>query len=190
MSYPCTVNDIQPYLLYEYKDKENKYAIGSISRDRFIEVNESSTPVVMEAIKLMDGSKSFDEIDKTVFESTGFSIKSKDLYEILSRADLLSEADNNKAEKSEFETLALKILDFRIEKYKKFFSYLSFLAVPTLFISVLLGIGSCKEKGLPMSCSSHSATALFSKNKTVLVLHYHKNMGGEYNVCRTASQNL
>lgn len=138
MSNPCTVNDIQPYLLYEYKDKENKYAIGSVSRDRFIEVNESSTPVVMEAIKLMDGSKSFDEIDKTVFESTGFSIKSKDLYKILSRADLLSEADNNKSEKSEFETLALKILDFRIEKYKKFFSYLSFMAVPSLFISVLL----------------------------------------------------
>ncbi len=140
MSYPCTVNDIQPYLLYEYKDKENKYAIGSISRDRFIEVNESSTPVVMKAIKLMDGSKSFDEIDKTVFETTGFLIKSKDLYEILSRADLLLEADNNKAEKSEFETLALKIFDFKIEKYKKFFSYLSFLAVPTLFIFVLLVI--------------------------------------------------
>lgn len=138
MSYPCTVNDIQPYLLYEYKNKENKYAIGSISRDRFIEVNESSTPIIMKAIKLMDGSKSFDEIDKTVFESTGFSIKSKDLYEILSRADLLSEINNNKAEKSEFETLALKIFDFRIEKYKKFFSYLSFLALPTLFISALL----------------------------------------------------
>ena len=113
---------------------------GSISRDRFIEVNDSSTPVVMEAIKLMDGSKSFDEIDKTVFKTTSFSVKSKDLYEILSRANLLSEADNNKAEKSEFETLALKIFDFRIEKYKKFFSYLSFLAVPALFISMLLAI--------------------------------------------------
>lgn len=59
-----------------------------------------------------------------------------------------------------------------------------------LFISVFLGTGSCKEKGFPLSCSSHPATALFSRNKTVSVRHYHKNMGGEYSVCRTASQNL
>ena len=138
MSYPCTVNDIKPYLLYEYKDKENKYAVGSITRDRFIEVNESSTSVIMKAIQLMDGNNSFEQIDDQVMSSTGCRINSKELYDILSRADLLSEANNEKAEKSEFETLALKILDFRIEKYKKFFSSLSFLATPALIFTIIL----------------------------------------------------
>ena len=80
MGMPCVVNDIRPYLLYEYKNKENKFAIGSISRDRFIEVDESKKNTVMQAIDLMDGNHSYEEIDQTVKKETGANINAEDVY--------------------------------------------------------------------------------------------------------------
>ncbi len=137
MNLPCVVDDIESYLLYEYKDKENKYAIGSIKRDRFIEVDENNKEVVLKTIRMMDGTLSFENIDKRIKEETGFSINSSDLYSVLTKADLLADSNSN-AQKSEFETVGLKIFDVNIEKCRKLFKAFSVISTPLSIIAVLL----------------------------------------------------
>lgn len=134
MNLPCVVDDIESYLLYEYKDKENKYAIGSIKRDRFIEVDENNKEVVLKTIRMMDGTLSFENIDKRIKEETGFSINSSDLYSVLTKADLLVDSNSN-AQKSEFETVGLKIFDVNIEKCRKLFKAFSVISTPLFIIA-------------------------------------------------------
>ena len=137
MTLPCVVDDIESYLLYEYNDKENKYAIGSIKRDRFIEVDENNKDTVLKTIKMMDGTLSFKNIDKRIKEETGFSINSSELYSVLAKADLLASPNNN-AQKSEFETVGLKIFDVNIEKCKNLFKAFSSISTPLSITAVVL----------------------------------------------------
>ena len=137
MDLPHVVDDIASYLLYEYKDKENKYAIGSIKRDRFIEADERNKDVILKTIKSMDGTRSFDIIDKEIKEETGVSISSAELYAVLAKADLLANSNIN-AQRSEFETVGLKIFDVNIEKCKKLFKSFSFIATPISIIAIIL----------------------------------------------------
>lgn len=135
MGMPCVVNDIRPYLLYEYKNKENKFAIGSVSRDRFIEVDESQKNSVMQAIELMDGSHSYQEIENTVRNDTGSSINAEKLYSILEKAGLLAETDSLASPRSEFETFGLKLFEAKITKLRTFFKALSHLVIPIVLIT-------------------------------------------------------
>lgn len=136
MDMPCVVNDIRPYLLYEYKDKENKYAIGSISRDRFIEVDESNKNVVMQAISLMDGNHTYETIDEMIKDNTGTVLQAESLYGILKKADLIREQGNSQTEKSEFETFGFKIFEVGLEKFGKVFLRLSVLTVPAAVVTL------------------------------------------------------
>lgn len=137
MDLPCVVNDIRPYLLYEYKDKEDKYAIGSISRDRFIEVDESDKNAVMQAISLMDGHHSYETIEEKIKDDTGAVLNAEGLYDVLKKADLISAKGNHQVEKNEFETLGFKIFEVGLERFRKLFSILSILTVPTVVLTVL-----------------------------------------------------
>lgn len=138
MELPSVVGDICSYILYEYKDKESKFAIGSISRDRFIEVNESDKDVVMSTIGFMDGKHSFEQIESEVLSITGRKLNTSKLYSILAEANLIYEDNNSNAKKNEFETLGFKIFDVNIERIKKLFSSFSFLAVPLSICTVVL----------------------------------------------------
>ena len=135
MGMPCVVDDIRPYLLYEYKNKENKFAIGSVSRDRFIEVDESKKNTVMQAIDLMDGNHSYEEIENTVKAETGAVIDAENLYSVLEKAGLLAEEDKAAPSRSEFETLGLKLFEAKITKLRSFFKALSHLTFPTALIT-------------------------------------------------------
>ena len=136
MSAPCVCKGIDAYLLYQYKDKEDKYAIGSIERDRFIEVNETDKDVVLQTIQLMDGKHDFEEIKSEILKNTGRSIDSEELYNILKKANLISEEDNPEAIKTEFETFGLKLIDVKIGKVKKVFKAVSVITYPFFFIAV------------------------------------------------------
>lgn len=138
MEFPYVARDIDSYLLYEYKNKENKYAIGSISRDRFIEIGESNKAAVMQAISLMDGTNSFEYIDEMVRIGTGVALNTESLYKTLERANLTFEEGNPRAKKSEYDTLGLKIVEVKLNKLRKFFSALSVLVTP---ISILVALG-------------------------------------------------
>ena len=135
MGMPCVVNDIRPYLLYEYKNKENKFAIGSVSRDRFIEVDESKKNTVMQAIDLMDGSHSYEEIEQTVKNETGANIDAENLYSVLEKAGLLAEKDASAPSRSEFETLGLKLFETGITGLRSFFRAMSHLTFPTALLT-------------------------------------------------------
>ncbi len=134
MCLPCVVSDIHSYLLYEYKNKEDIFAIGSISRDKFIEVSENKKDIVMQAIDLMDGNHSFESIRNEINNSTGKTLNVENLYEILKKADLIYKKNDSCPKKNEFETLGFKIFEFRIEKFRRFFLSFSTLVIPSAFL--------------------------------------------------------
>lgn len=65
------------------------------------------------------------------------TFNSAELYAVLTNADLLEEQNDN-AQKSEFETVGLKIVDVNIEKCQKLFKAFSFLSTPITIIAVIL----------------------------------------------------
>lgn len=142
MIFPQVVDDIEAYLLYSYKDKEDKYAIGSICRDRFIEVGEKNKDAVMSAIKLMDGKHSFDNIDEIAKAELGTSIRSADLYSVLEKANLTLTPNKEQIIKNEFEVLGVKVFGINITKIFPFFSFCSKLLYPMLVVTIIVALVS------------------------------------------------
>ena len=140
MDLPCVAPDIHAYLLYQYKNKEDKYAIGSIDRDRFIEVTESKKDIVLKTISFMNGTNTFDEIEEKVTADTGLTINSRKMYAILEKADLLQEENHPNAQKNEFERFGFKVIGIRIDKMKGIFDRLSRFVMPASLITVLLTV--------------------------------------------------
>ena len=138
MNYPRAVEDVRAFVLYEYKDRPTVYAIGSIDRDRFIEVDETRKDVILYAISLMDGKRSFEDIDKRISVDKGVIIKTEELYNTLKKADLLFEQGSQGVIKSEFETLGLKVFEISLKGLKKLFRSLSVLTVPLYLLTLLV----------------------------------------------------
>lgn len=120
-----TVSDIKSYLLYTYKNKDNVYAVGSIERDRFIEVKEQDLEPIMMSISLLNGDNSIESIQKTVKNNTGRCIDIKKLCELLEKSNLLEKSDSSKIEKNELDVFSLKILDIKTTKLQKFLNVCS-----------------------------------------------------------------
>ncbi|MEE1155595.1 MAG: M50 family metallopeptidase [Acutalibacteraceae bacterium] len=120
-----TVSDIKPYLLYTYKNKDDVYAVGSIERDRFIEVKEPDVEPIMLCITLLNKGDSINTIQETVQKDTKRCIDVEKLCELLERANLLEESDASKIEKNELDVLSLKIVDIETTKLQKFLNVCS-----------------------------------------------------------------
>jgi peptidase M50 len=138
MSYPHAAEDISAFTLYEYKDRPSTYAVGSIDRDRFIEVDEARKSVILYAISLMDGKHSFEDIEKNIAEGKGVIINAEELYKTLKKADLLFEQGSQGVIKSEFETLGLKVFDVGLKRLNKLFSSLSILTIPLYALALVV----------------------------------------------------
>lgn len=138
MNFPHAVEDIRAFVLYEYKDRPTVYAIGSIDRDRFIEVDGTRKDVILYAISLMDGKRSFEDIDKKISADKGVIIKSEELYNTLKRADLLFEQGGQGVIKSEFETLGFKVFEISLKGLKKLFHSLSVFTIPLYLLTLIV----------------------------------------------------
>ncbi len=135
---PIAEEGIKKYLLYEYKNKENKYAIGSIKKDRFIEVNESDTNSILEVIEMLDGEKTIEEIEQSIYDSSNKKINVQQLCLVLEKADLLKNSNDNIVEKSEYDAFSLKLLEGNLVKFHPILKKLSSIIIPFLFITILL----------------------------------------------------
>ncbi|MBQ1410198.1 MAG: M50 family metallopeptidase [Oscillospiraceae bacterium] len=134
---PHVVDDIRAYLLFSYKTKPSVYAIGSISRDKFIEVGEASRNLILYAASLMDGKHSYEEIEQRIAEETGKIINTRKLFQSFEQANLAFDEGNQNRIKSEYESLSIKIIDFDLSRLKKLFVSLSGFSMP---LFVLTGI--------------------------------------------------
>ena len=137
MIYPHIVRDIDTYTLYEYKDRPTIYAIGSIERDRFIQVDESRKKIIQNIISLMDGQHSITDIEMIIERDNGSRVSVEELYNILKRADLLYEQGNQDVIKNEFDVLGIKVFEIPLNKFKKTFASLSNLATPLYVVAII-----------------------------------------------------
>lgn len=125
MEFPRSAEGIRAYVLYEHRNKENRYAVGCIRRDRFIEVSESYVNIVMNTIRLMDGTRDFEEIQEEVERICKYRIDVRELYDKLKRANLLYIESHEKDSRNEFEMLGIKLIDFSLNQCKCIFSLLA-----------------------------------------------------------------
>lgn len=124
-------------MLYEYKNRENKYAIGSVEKDRYIEVNENSVMPILQAIQFLNGKNSYKDIETFVHDKTGSELDVKKLCEILQKAALIENGDKSKVEKSEYDLLSLKLFEISIKKLAIFFDVLSKVIMPFVILLII-----------------------------------------------------
>lgn len=125
MSYkPIALSDISCSLLYHYEDKEDVYSIGSIEKDKYIEVKESNKDVILYAISKLNGENSIERVEELVIDKLKCKLNAQELVKILEKAALLIGTDETKVEKGEFDILSLKLIKCDLLKYKFIFKSL------------------------------------------------------------------
>jgi len=138
MTFPKAEEDIKEYLLYEYKDKEDKYAIGSIKKDRFIEVNESDVKCIMNIIHLLNGENTIKDIENKAFDSSEKEIDINKFCHILEKANLLENSDKTVIEKSEYEKFSLKLVETNLIRVYNIFKMLSPFVFPAFILTAII----------------------------------------------------
>lgn len=125
MSYkPIALSDISCSLLYHYEDKEDVYSIGSIEKDKYIEVKESNKDVILYAISKLNGENSIERVEELVIDKLKCKLNVQELVKILEKAALLIGTDETKVEKGKFDILSLKLIKCDLLKYKFIFKSL------------------------------------------------------------------
>lgn len=121
---PKAVNDINEYILFENKNKEDIYCIGSIEKDRYIEVKEEQKNAIMKSIKYFDGTNDIGEINEKLKKIENIDLNINKLYNLLLEAGLL-ENEQVDLNKNEFERYGLKIASIPLDKLSNLFYFFS-----------------------------------------------------------------
>jgi len=121
---PKTVKDINEYILFENKDEGNIYCIGSIEKDRYIEVKEEQKNAIMKAIKYFDGTNDIEEINEKLKKVEKIDLNINKLYNLLLEAGLL-ENEQVDLNKNEFERYGFKIASIPLDKLSNLFYFFS-----------------------------------------------------------------
>lgn len=121
---PKAVNDINEYILFENKNKEDIYCIGSIEKDRYIEVKEEQKNAIMKSIKYFDGTNDIGEIYEKLKKIENIDLNINKLYNLLLEAGLL-ENEQVDLNKNEFERYGLKIASIPLDKLSNLFYFFS-----------------------------------------------------------------
>lgn len=141
MSYkPIALSDISCSLLYHYEDKEDVYSIGSIEKDKYIEVKESNKDVILYAISKLNGENSIERVEELVIDKLKCKLNAQELVKILEKAALLIGTDETKVEKGEFDILSLKLIKCDLLKYKFIFKSLQKFINPFKVIIIVITI--------------------------------------------------
>lgn len=132
---PKTVKDINEYILFENKDEGNIYCIGSIEKDRYIEVKEEQKNAIMKAIKYFDGTNDIEEINEKLKKVEKIDLNINKLYNLLLEAGLL-ENEQVDLNKNEFERYGFKIASIPLDKLSNLFYFFS--KYSKLYLMVLI----------------------------------------------------
>jgi putative peptide zinc metalloprotease protein len=113
--YPLIVSDIDYWKLFD-KCGGDIYCLGSIERDKYIEVPEAVIVPVITAINYFDGKHTFEDVASKLLNSHNFKVDVKELYVILCRANLIQDIDEALVEKQELDILTSKLFEIKLKK--------------------------------------------------------------------------
>jgi len=111
---PLAVNDIEAFRLFEYKNSDDIYCIGSVEKDKYIEVKESTKDHMLTCISYFNGRLTLEEIKSKLIKDHQLSLNVEQLYELLEKSDLLVDARPDKVERGEFENRSLQLAEVDI----------------------------------------------------------------------------
>lgn len=158
---PMIAKDINTWILFKGK-AENTYCLGSLIRDKYIQLNEQNHKAVEIAVGYMDGNHTVSEI-KTIMESN-FHVKLNviQLCEWLCKGDLIENApEDTRIEKQEMDYLSTSIKKVGLEKLYSFFHFFGIahlketLLVTAVIIIAGILIGS-KDLGMFLTLSNYT----------------------------------
>lgn len=142
---PLAVSDLNVWKLFDKKD-ENIYCMGSLERDKYIQLNESSLEAVKWAVAYFDGSHTLQEIKDLLMTEKGINLNVEQLYDYLCKADLISNVnDKTLVEKQEMDYLSITLKEFNLKPLYPLFRFVNkyllkyLLAVSTLIIVISIG---------------------------------------------------
>lgn len=140
---PIIEEDINVWTLFEKKDG-NIYCMGSIKKDRFIQLDENNKEAIQAAVGYMDGSHSLQDIESILEESHGYKLNMEHLYTWLCKAGLISNPlEEYKVEKQEMDYLSVTLKKVNLKKlYSSFQKFTDKLLTPVTWVcSTLILVG-------------------------------------------------
>jgi len=105
---PIAVVDISYWFYLEIKGKK-LYSVGSKEVDRYFRIDENNLYGIMNAIALMDGSLTINEIEKELLNTKRIKIDVEMLYNKLKKNGLIQNSDSNNTA-SEVDTMGVKLI--------------------------------------------------------------------------------
>lgn len=143
---PKVVSDISCWLLFE-KKQGNIYCVGSIEKDKYIQIPEKSINEVMTCIKYFDGDHSISNIETILKNEYHIIINASQLYDILCKANLIeNNTEKNLIEKQEFEKLSVTIFKLNLSSIyefinkieKSFLNKFLYITIPVIIIGTIM----------------------------------------------------
>jgi len=150
--YPKVMSDISSWKLFQSK-KQDMYCVGSIERDKFIQVPGKMINEIMSCIEYFDGTHSIQEIQEVLKNDKYIKMDVAKFYLILCKADLVvNNKDSSIVTKQELEKLSFTLfkiplsgINTFISKLKKnFFITIAFITTFIIFAGILLLIFNYK----------------------------------------------
>ena len=140
---PLIVVDINYWKLFDKHDGAI-YCLGSIERDKYIEVPEKLIKPIMTTIKYFNGEHTITDITCKLLNYNNLKIDVKELYSILCGANLIQNIDKSLIEKQELDILSTKLFEIKLKKKYWLLQQLNKLVFPyglyLSFFIIFLGI--------------------------------------------------
>ena len=140
---PIIAKDIEAWVLFESKEG-NMYCLGSLEKDKYIQLNERAVEAVKKAIIYFDGTHSLEEIEELLKTEHNIKLDINKLYEVLCKANLIEGIDKALVEKQEMDYLSITLKEFKLDRSygfldklnKIFFPYMLYLSLGIILISL------------------------------------------------------
>ncbi|KHL92271.1 hypothetical protein QW71_30200 [Paenibacillus sp. IHB B 3415] len=139
---PRIASDLEAYLLFDNKNTENIYCIGSITFDRYIEAQEANKDAIMQAAGYFDGEHTLSEIDDFLQSDHNLKLDVYKLNSLFEHAGLITNADIEYDNKNELEKHGIQIASVSLSRFQNMFSILAKSSHSLLLTGFLLCIAS------------------------------------------------
>ncbi len=156
---PEIVEDIECCLMFDYKNKEGVYCIGSRDKDKYFFVNEKASKIYMDVIKQMDGNHTLEEIKRKEKQKSGISGELVDkIYDVCLRCNLIKNASSQTKEFNEVKAVYKDVFKVDISSFCEWCKKIDTKIYMIIIIFMLLIIGGASVKinqvvgNIPWNC--------------------------------------
>ncbi|WP_234123414.1 zinc metalloprotease [Clostridium hydrogenum] len=122
---PIVVSDIKSYSLFKNKNNEDIYCIGSLKKDKYIQLKKSLVDSIMVAISYFNGENTIDDIHLKLITLNNLNVDTNKLYNILNNAGFIENSCNANLEKNEYEKYGINIATLKLDKSIYFFKLIA-----------------------------------------------------------------